>query len=103
MFEVDSGRCEVRWRTLPVFVLSSPILPLPVELVAGGEGRPEDEPGLDAKGSGNLGRSGGDAVLEVEFEPSEPIKMADKGRCLCVKCGRGVIGGRGKRGKSSKT
>lgn len=75
-------------------VESSPLLPLPlpVEFVAGGEGRPVLEGGEDSSGlggSGNLGRSGG---VELEDEPSDPIKMADKGRCLRVIEGRGVIG-----------
>jgi hypothetical protein len=75
-------------------VESSPLLPLPlpVELVAGGEGKPDldisGEPsGLG--GSGNLGKSGG---VEMEVDPSEPMKIADKGRWLRVIVGRGVIG-----------
>ena len=77
------GRCEGRWRTLPVVVVSSPKLPLPVELVAGGEGRPEGERGLElSMGSGNFGRSGGDAD---GAEVREPMYMADSGRSLRVK------------------
>ena len=73
------------------FVLSSPTLPLPVELVAGGEGRPGDEPGPGLGGSGSLGRSE-DAVLDAEEEASEPMKMADRGRSLRESCERRVIG-----------
>lgn len=63
-------------RALLPLGLSSPTLPLPVELVAGGEGRPE--PFDDALGlAGRTGSSGGEAV---EFESSEPINMADRGR-----------------------
>ena len=85
-----------------MFVPSSPKLPLPVELVAGGDGRPEDEPGLDSGGSGRFGRSGGVAVLAVELEPAEPMKMADEGRSLRVKCRRGVIGQWNNHSKSSR-
>ncbi len=86
MSDVENGR---GFRTLPELVLSSPLLPLPVEFVAGGEGRPDGEPGLESGGSGSLGKSGGEAV---EVEPRDPMYIADKGRCLCVKDGRGGIG-----------
>lgn len=61
---------------LPKLVVSSPVLPLPVELVAGGEGSPdplESAPGLGG-GSGKVGRLFG--------EVTEPRKIADKGRDL---------------------
>lgn len=75
-------------------VESSPLLPLPlpVEFVAGGDGSPVLDGGGDSSGlggSGSFGRSGG---VELEDEPSDPIKMADKGRCLRFIAGRGVIG-----------
>lgn len=71
----------------------SPVLPLPVELVAGGEGRPEwvDE----APGLGGSGRSGSS---EVEGVGSAPRKMADKGRRLGAKASRGVIEQKGLKG-----
>ena len=64
----------------------SPALPLPVELVAGGEGRPEfveDAPGLG--GSGRSGRS------EREGVGPTPRKIADRGRRFDARGGRGVI------------
>lgn len=71
----------------------SPVLPLPVEFVAGGEGRPELvvptlEPGLG--GSGRSGRSGIPGGVEENGEP-EPRKIADEGRFLPFRCGRVVI------------
>ena len=71
-------------------VLLSPTLPLPVELVAGGEGSPdpfEDVLGLGGSGgSGRSGRAGG-------VEPGVgPIYIADKGRDLADRWGRGGIG-----------
>lgn len=77
---------EDRRRILPAFVLLSPVLPLPVEFVAGGEGKPEP---LDPPGLGGSGKSG--ILAENEEDGEEPRKMADKGR-LCLKEGRGVIG-----------
>lgn len=75
------------WRILPKLVVSSPVLPLPVEFVAGGDGRPElfdAAPGLGG-GSGKSGR-----FLGVD---TEPRKIADKGRVWFeAKEGRGVIG-----------
>lgn len=66
-----------RWRTLPaLLLLLSPTLPLPVELVAGGEGSPES---WEVDGLGGSGRSGMDGGEEVGVEP-EPMKIADKGR-----------------------
>ena len=68
----------------------SPVLPLPVELVAGGEGRPEC---VDAAaGLGGSGRSGRSEVEEVEeaVGPS-PRKIADRGRRLDAKEERDVI------------
>lgn len=47
-WEYEAGR----WRTLPKLVVSSPLLPLPVELVAGGEGNPDSEPFESAPGLG---------------------------------------------------
>ena len=73
-YEYEAGR----WRTLPKLVVSSPVLPLPVEFVAGGDGKPEplpesldSAPGLGG-GSGNDGRLFGEEI--------EPKKIADKGR-----------------------
>lgn len=65
---------KVRWgsrlRRLPALLLS----PLPVELVAGGEGNPEreasGEPSGLSGGSGRRGRSGG---VELEIEPRDPM------------------------------
>lgn len=71
-YEYEAGR----WRTLPKLVVSSPVLPLPVELVAGGDGNPEpfeSAPGLGG-GSGKVGKLFG--------EVTEPKKIADKGRDL---------------------
>lgn len=68
----------------------SPVLPLPVELVAGGEGRPDC---VDvAPGLGGSGRSGSSEVedVEEEVEPS-PRKIADRGRRLDAKEERDVI------------
>lgn len=104
-YEVRWVAVEVRLRRLPVFAVpvSSPTLPLPVEFVAGGEGRPVSEtsgepPGLG--GSGNRGKSGG---VELEDELKDPMKMADKGRCLLRATeGRGVIGRRNFYSKSSR-
>jgi hypothetical protein len=87
----DEGGGKVRGSTASRL---SPVLPLPVELVAGGEGRPEwlDEvPGLG--GSGRSGSSEGDDV-EGARGPS-PRKIADKGRRLDAKDGREVMGCRG--------
>lgn len=95
MSDTEYGRWDLRWRRLPAFVESSPLLPLPlpVEFVAGGEGRPEREGGDESSGlggSGRLGKSGG--VELAEEEPTEPMNIADKGRCLRDMEGRGVIG-----------
>jgi hypothetical protein len=68
----------------------SPVLPLPVELVAGGEGRPEC---VDAvPGLGGSGRSGSseDEEDEEAVGPS-PRKIADKGRRLDAMEERDVI------------
>lgn len=68
----------------------SPVLPLPVELVAGGEGRPDC---VDvAPGLGGSGRSGSSEVEVVEEEvgPS-PRKIAERGRRLDAKEERDVI------------
>lgn len=69
----------------------SPVLPLPVELVAGGEGSPEF---VDAApGLGGSGRSGSSEVEEVEEAAGpSPRKIADKGRRLDAKEERDVIG-----------
>jgi hypothetical protein len=78
---------EVRgWEGGSRISLLSPALPLPVELLAGGEGRPEcvdDAPGLG--GSGRSGRSEGEGAGPA------PRKIADKGRRFDAKEGRGVI------------
>jgi len=74
----------------------SPALPLPVELVAGGEGRPEfvdDAPGLG--GSGRSGRSEGESAGPA------PRKIADKGRRFDAKEERDVIEWKGLTGGSS--
>lgn len=91
-----------RFRT--AMLAGSPVLPLPVELVAGGEGKPEPkepllEPGLG--GSGREGSPGGvpfvaddsdeencgvwacvGSGLEVEFAKTGPLptKIMDNGR-----------------------
>jgi hypothetical protein len=74
----------------------SPALPLPVELVAGGEGRPEcvdDAPGLG--GSGRSGRADGEGV------GSAPRKIADSGRRFDAREERGVIELKGLTGSSN--
>ena len=74
--------------TLPAVLLreSPPTLPLPVELVAGGEGNPElvEERFEAAPGLGGSGRSGMlDELLIVVFMlEEEPRKIADIGRLL---------------------
>lgn len=77
-----------RWRRLPALaLLLSPVEPLPVELVAGGEGRPDE---LDAALglSGGSGRSG----MICPLGGNDPRKMADKGRLEEEEMsGRGVI------------
>lgn len=76
----------------------SPALPLPVELVAGGEGRPEwldEDPGL-----GGSGRSGSSEDEDVEGAGPSPRKIADKGRRLGAKEERDVIEWRGSNGRS---
>lgn len=76
-------------RTLPKRVqLSPPLLPLPVEFDAGGEGSPEDEWGL-------LGGSGSSGSLE-STELAEPMYIADDGRFLVASAGRDVIGADGR-------
>ena len=78
--EEDSPLCIVALlialegrRMLPAFaLLLSPVLPLPVELVAGGDGRPDVEWGL-AGGSGRSGRW----MLEVGVAPKN---IAETGR-----------------------
>ena len=80
-----------RLRRLPLFS----VLPLPVEFVAGGEGRPE--PLEAAPGLGGSGKSG---ILTFK-----PRKIADEGRLLWVKegrVGRDVIERSDPRKKSSK-
>lgn len=75
---------------MSTFSRLSPVLPLPVELVAGGDGRPEwvdEAPGLG--GSGRSGRSE-DEEDEGTAGPS-PRKIADNGRRLVEKDGRDVI------------
>ena len=76
-------------RTLPNLVQLSPLLPLPVEFVAGGEGKPEEEFGL----LGGSGRSGSFVSIEL----AEPTYIADDGRFLVASTGRGVIGAEGSR------
>lgn len=73
-------------------MLVSPTLPLPVEFVAGGDGRPDAESVDDAPGLGGSGRSGRLGGVEPGLGP---MYMADKGRDVLVdllKLGRGVIG-----------
>jgi hypothetical protein len=68
----------------------SPVLPLPVELVAGGEGRPECVEAVP--GLGGSGRSGSSEVDDVdEAAGPSPRKIADKGRRLDAKEERDVI------------
>lgn len=63
---------------LPKLAVSSPVLPLPVEFVAGGDGKPDPEPFDAAPGlGGGSGRSG-----MLFGEVTEPKKMADNGREL---------------------
>jgi hypothetical protein len=75
----------------------SPVLPLPVELVAGGEGRPEWE---EATGLGGSGRSGRSEDAEVEGVGPSPRKIADKGRRLGTKEERDVIEWKSSNGRS---
>lgn len=77
-----------RWRRLPaVALLLSPVEPLPVELVAGGEGRP-DELDTALELSGSSGKSG----MICSLDGNDPRKMADKGRLEEEEMsGRGVI------------
>lgn len=83
MPEPRSGREGIR--TLPKRVLfSPPLLPLPVEFDAGGDGNPEDEWGL-------LGGSGSSGSF-VSNELAEPMYIADDGRFLVARAGRDVIG-----------
>lgn len=89
-------------------VAGSPVLPLPVEFVAGGEGSPDlIDPTLECglEGSGRSGRPAGGvpsiklAYAEAEWERSWmlglgpfPMKTADTGRpCLILIAGRGGI------------
>ena len=94
--ELRGGGSEAarsRYRTAREVVQWSPVLPLPVEFVAGGEGRPvcverteeEEPPGLG--GSGSSGKS---------EEAAPPMKIAEDGRGRKVDAdkegrGRGVI------------
>lgn len=74
MARVESG--GGRRRMLPVWALwLSPVEPLPVELVAGGDGRP-DEPETE------VGLSGGGEIsgMLISFGGNEPRNIADKGR-----------------------
>lgn len=75
-----------------VALLLSPVEPLPVEFVAGGEGRPDEldaAPGL----SGGSGRSGILILLSsLGGNDNGPRKIADKGRLEDEEMsGRGVI------------
>jgi len=95
LVKADVGLMEGRL----TFSRLSPVLPLPVELVAGGEGRPEweeEDPGL-----GGSGRSGSseDWVDEGAGGPS-PRKIADKGRRLEAKEERDVIELKGSNGRN---
>jgi hypothetical protein len=86
------GGCEYdagRWRTLPKLAVSSPVLPLPVEFVAGGEGRPELSEAAPGLGGGS-GKSG-NLLLGVDMEPR---KMADNGRDLLEAKERRVVIGK---------
>ena len=71
---------------LPALVESSPLLPLPVELVAGGEGRPVscvgDPSGLG--GSGSLGRSGGVELEEERADVCRAGACRSRGRWWCA-------------------
>ena len=81
---------EVR-RILLEFPGSSAVLSLLVEFVAGGEGRPDVVEGLLPR-LGGSGRSGRLEEELLELVLRLPRKIADKGRLLCVKEGRGGIG-----------
>jgi hypothetical protein len=74
------------------------VLPLPVELVAGGEGRPEWEE--EAPGLGGSGRSGSSEDEDVEGAGKSPRKIADKGRRLGAKEERDVIEWKSKNGRN---
>lgn len=88
-FEVVERTIGFCFRTLLPFGLSSPTLPLPVELVAGGEGKPEPIETLGL--GGGSGRSG--VGRELVLESRDPMKIADKGRCCLVRAnGRRDIG-----------
>lgn len=83
--EYETGRCLM----LPEFALRlSPVEPLPVELVAGGDGNPEGEiaPGL----SGGSGRSG-ILVSLGSLGGNDPRNIADKGRLEEATSERGGI------------
>jgi len=81
-------------RKLPVVaLLLSPVEPLPVEFVAGGEGRPDEDEGAVGL-SGGSGRSGRSGRLTLLFSlgGNDPRKIADKGRLEDEEMsGRGVI------------
>lgn len=86
MLEVDLGAEPLK---LPPDVLSPLLLPLLLESVAGGDGRPEDEVGLNTGRSGRSGR--------FEDDAAEPRNIAESGRCLVARAGREVIGMRSSR------
>jgi len=89
MLEIDLGAEPLK---LPPDALSPLLLPLLLESVAGGEGRPDDELGLRIGASGRSGRAGG-----LEWDADEPRNMAESGRCLVARAGREVIGIRSSR------
>lgn len=76
-------------RSVRVLELKSPppLLPLPVELDAGGEGNPDDPgllPALWGSGTGRSGRNCAAGLL--------PRNIAESGRlCLVARAGREVI------------
>lgn len=86
-------------------VAGSPVLPLPVEFVAGGEGKPEPIERMLELGLGGSGSSGSCGLLKVdscgecngswlpEVEPAPlPMKTADTGLpCFGLRTGRGGI------------
>jgi hypothetical protein len=89
------------WR-LRAMLAGSPVLPEPVEFVAGGEGKPEPTELTGLGGSGRSGREGtaegplcwlGECVLEDE-DGALPIYMAERGRSRDFTGGRGGIGRR---------
>jgi hypothetical protein len=93
--------CKEMGRSRIAMVAGSPVLPLPVEFVPGGDGRPDLMLELGLGGSGSSGRVGldvdncgdWDASFEAEYEaPPLPMYTADTGRpSFGFRTDRGVI------------